>query len=175
MNGKKIGFDLDGVVYNFMDSFDAFAASCRYSLKDDSAYNIAKRFGVGEKDAKIILNGFGETRPFKWIPLIYKAKEEMIRLSLNNEIYIVTYRDWCKQGIEDTIERIKRDNLPVNLDNIIFSKHKGKYAKELNLDIFYEDSIENVIDIFNKSDCKPIIVNKCYNQTTDKRFERVNW
>lgn len=175
MKNKKIAFDLDGVVYDFMGPLDKFATLSMHPLVDRYSYSLQKRYNITDKQRNSLLESFGETRPFKWMPLYDKAKEEMIRLSKDNELYIVTHRDWTNYGIEDTLERIKKDELPVNPDNIIFSKDKGLHANEIGIYLFYEDVFENAIDILEKSISLVRLVDTSYNEKYSKKIKRVKW
>jgi beta-phosphoglucomutase-like phosphatase (HAD superfamily) len=78
MRNKKIAFDLDGVVYDFMKPFDKFVKDYGIPLLDDSYYDLFGRYGLNDKESRLLLDNFGRKRPFKWIPLFEKAKEEMI-------------------------------------------------------------------------------------------------
>jgi 5'(3')-deoxyribonucleotidase len=99
----------------------------------------------------------------------------MIRLSKHNELYIITYRNWTEFGFRDTLERVIEDEIPVKLSNIIFSKNKGTPAKELGIDLFYEDTIENIEDILKTSNSSVVVVDATYNRVDDNRFDRVKW
>lgn len=167
---KKIAFDLDGVVYDFVNPFDDFVRSKGYSIIE-SEYDRGLDLKVKIK----LLDEFGLTRPFKFIPLCKKAKEEMIRLAEHNEIYIITYRDWTEYGIEDTLERISKDGLPVKPENIIFSSDKGFQANKLGIDIFYEDLLKNATDILKNSNSLVRLIDAPYNQSSDVNLERIKW
>lgn len=187
MKNKKIAFDLDGVVYDFISPLDTSTKNNGYPLVDGSSYDIRIRYGVDENVGNLLLNNFGWQRPFTWIPLYEKAKAEMLKLSKDNEIYIVTHRDWTENGVEDTLARIQKDRLPVSRDNIIFSKDKGYCANKFGIDLFYEDLPENVVDILRQSNSLVRMVDTPYNKrvlgegdnTIPKEFRgrvaRVQW
>ena len=171
----KVGFDLDGVVYDFTSSFDKFMRRKKLNLVNESSYNLGIRYGITEVEGFNKLHIFSRLRPFRWIDLNEIAKKEMIDLSKNNELYIITHREWATNGIEDTLERIKQDGLPVKESNIIFSKEKGEWANKLGIDIFYEDSAENALDIIDKSNSLVRLVDMPYNQIKHKKIERLKW
>ena len=168
----KIAFDLDGVFYDMSKILDEFMSKKGYDV-DKTQYNLAKRYNVTEEESILFLNEFIKEDTFLKIPLIKKAKETFLELSKENEIYIITYRHWAEHGIRDTILRLYLDNIPVKLNNIIFTKEKGAYAMILGIDLFYEDCLDNAIDIRDNSDAKVIIVDNDYNKSVD--FERVKW
>ena len=171
----KIGFDLDGVVYDFCTPFDNYMKRMGFGLKDGSEYELASRYGVKSEVAPVFLENFGKTRPFTWIPLNNEARQAMIDLSKEHELYIVTYRDWTLWGKEDTLERIISDNIPVDESNIVFSRDKGDYSKSLELDVFYEDSRENALDIIDKSSALVMMVDAAYNKIEHDRIKRIKW
>lgn len=170
MKNKKIAFDLDGVVYNFIDAFDEFITNKGHCVLE-SEYDR----GLTRSQAIDLINEFGLTRPFLNIPLYQKAKEEMLRLSKDNELYIITYRDWTEFGIKDTLKRVAKDGLPVKPENIIFDKNKGFHANRLNIDLFYEDSLSNVEDILRSSNSLVKLVDTPYNQSKEIKAERIKW
>lgn len=170
----KVAFDLDGVVYNLLDPLDEYMRQQGFPLLDVSNYAMSKRYGLGEKEGMDKLDEFGLTRPFLTMPLYEKGREEMMKFK-DHELYIITYRDWTPNGIEDTLTRIEADGLPVNRDNVIFSSEKGKWARCLGIDLFYEDSVDNVIDIEIQSDAQVILIDAPYNQYLNERVIRKKW
>ena len=172
----KIAFDLDGVVYDIVPDLDRFFIKSGFPIIDKSKYDLKKRFGISSEKRNEIISRYGETRPFLTIPLIKKAKYELERLSKNNEIYVVTNRDWNEYGIKDTLDRIKQDRLPIKEDNIYFSSNKGKFSKELEINIFVEDCLDNARDIIKNSNSLVALVDNEYNKGELKDTYRIdNW
>jgi len=172
----KIAFDLDGVVYDMVTPLDRFMKLNKIKLANEDSYNLDERYGLSEGDGWKYMNKFAKLRPFNWMPLDERAKDEMLSLSRENDLYVVTYRNWARFGIEDTLERIRYDHLPINAKNIIFSKDKGDVARDIGIDLFYEDSAENAIDIITKSDSLVKLVDTTYNQDiSHKRIQRIKW
>lgn len=171
---KNIAFDLDGVVYNLLSPLNAFMKGKGLELIDNSQYDLGKRYGVSKQEGLELLKEWGKTRPFLNMPLCERAKQEMIKLR-NHNLYIITHRDWTEQGIEDTLKRVKLDNLPVKPENIIFSKKKSDWAKKLKIDLFYEDSTINANYILSNSDAKVILIDAPYNQDFEGNVTRLKW
>jgi hypothetical protein len=172
---KKIAFDLDGVVYDMVPQLDAYFESQGLKLKKPECYELKDRYGTSKEISGKILSEFGDTRPFLTMPLIEGAKQEMLIRSKYCELYVVTFRDWTPHGIEDTLERIKRDELPIKEDHIIFSHEKGDIAKKLGINVFYEDNLDNARDIVNKSDSTVVLIHTPYNEGEIKRTQRIKW
>ncbi len=175
IKNKKIAFDLDGVVYDMVGSLDRYFESGGFGLKDSSKYELDNRYGSDIKTTEKLLSDFGMTRPFRTMKLYKKAKKEMICLAKRNKLYIITYRDWTPHGVSDTLERIKKDQLPVKKENIIFSRHKGNEAKRLGIDIFYEDNLDNALDIVSKTKSLVILIDTPYNKIGTERIRRTSW
>lgn len=170
-----IAFDLDGVVYDFCLQFDEFMRLNGIKVRDESNYNLDIRYGISKSLGGLFLEKFGWGKPFLKTPLYRKARDEMNRLAQDNDIYIITHRDWAETGIEDTLKRIRTDKLPVEERNIIFSKEKGLYANKLGIDMFYEDSVDNTLDILEKSNSLVKLVDTPYNQIQRDRIIRIKW
>lgn len=154
----KVGLDLDGVVYDFITPFDRFAESRGY-LIDRTKYDR----GINRKSLEKLFDVFFKSKPYEWIP-IYKNNLELFR-RLGEKLfdyYIVTHRDHYDNSKEQTIARLKHDGIIYK--DIYFSKDKFLYAKSLDLDLFFEDSLENAIKIVQNSDTKVLLMDKEYNQ-----------
>lgn len=156
---KKIGVDLDGVVYDFVRYYDLFLRLEGHEINPS-------RFdrGVLEESTKDdYLNKFSDLNPFLWIPLYENALKSLEELSQNFDLYFVTARNLrMKFGEEDTLTRIKRDKLPYK--EIIFEHDKAKIAKELGLAYFVEDNLQNASSIVAKTSCNVSLIDKEYNQ-----------
>ena len=175
MERKKIAFDLDGVVYDFVKTFDNYMIDNKYKVDDITSYNLGKRYGIEKDEGIEQIIKFRKTRPFSYIPLIHNAKFEMEKLK-DNKLYIITARDPRDFAAEDTMKRIKHDKLPIYNSNIIFSVHKGEWADKLGINIFYEDAPENATDIITKSNSLVKLVDTTYNRDiSNKRIQRIKW
>lgn len=171
---KKIAYDLDGVIYDFIQSLDDHMRSEGFKIYP-GAYNIGKRYGTDNETGYAQLSKLRSKGLFRWSPLILEARKQMMKDSKNAEIFIVTARDPRGVGKRHTLERISNDALPVKKKNIFFDKNKGRLASDLGIDLFYEDSLANAYEILEGSYSKVTIVDADYNQTTDPRLGRVKW
>lgn len=174
MARMRAAYDLDGVVYDFISSFDIFMASAGFKINRTS-YDIGTRYDTDRETGFKCLGELRKLRVFNTMPLIRKAKKQMMYDSKRAEIFIITGRNPKEYGRIDTIERIIRDKLPVDIDNIHFREDKGQAALEFKIDLFYEDVLKNGKDILEKSNARVVLVDNTYNKTKDKRFVRVKW
>jgi len=157
MKKLKVGLDLDGVVYQFIEYFDKFAESKGISL-DKTDYNR----GLDESKIKPILEDFGKLRPFLWIPTYPGVQENLQRLSKKYDFHIITFREWIKEGRQDTIKRLREDK--ISYKSLHFGKRKYELCNKLGLDLFIEDSLNNCKKIRDNSDTHPILIDRPYNQ-----------
>jgi len=165
MKKLKVGLDLDGVVYNFMDDFTKFIGKYHKNLRKDK-YN----FGLSQKEINNHLEDFAESRPYLWIPMEKKAKKNILRLSNKMDFYIITFRGWAKNGIKDTIDRLREDQ--ISYKEIAFSDNKAFYSRKWGLDYFIEDNLEYAKRISKESNTITLLIDKPYNRQPIKK-ERI--
>lgn len=162
----KVGLDLDGVIYNFIDPFIEFLQN-KEIKPDKSKYSL----GINKQDLSKHLTEFGKTGPFRWIP-VYKDNLKAIKKK-NIELYVITNRDWYTGAISDTIQRLYKDK--IKYKKILFTVDKGYTAKELGLDYFYEDNVEFAKKILKKSAAYVLLLNREYNQNFQhEKLIRIN-
>lgn len=156
---KKIGVDLDGVVYKFVPFYDLFL-----SLEGHDVDPTRFDRGVFEESMKdYYLSRFSDLNPFLWIPLYERVIGPLEDLSENFDLYVVTARNLrMKFGEKDTLTRLTKDRIPCKA--ILFEHDKAKVAKELNLSYFVEDNLQNALDIASKTKCKVSLIDREYNQ-----------
>lgn len=168
IKGKKIGFDLDGVLYDFVGPFD--------DLLRDNGYTVVESdYGRGIERAEVIkmMDKMGKTRPFLWLPKYVENFRAAIELAKENEITVITYRDWYEGGEIDTLRRLAEDGLVAS--NVIFSGKKGEYCKRLDLDYFIEDVRANAIDAAANVTEGVFLVNRPYNVgDVPEKVKRIN-
>jgi uncharacterized HAD superfamily protein len=164
----KIGIDLDGVVYDIISPFDKF-------LIGKGITPVEFEYGRGlEKDiVREYFQKFSEGRPFLWIPQFEGAVDSINKMSKENELFIITYRNWCKTGVQDTMSRLEKDG--VNVNQIYFTKKKSYIARDLGLDFFVEDSIVNAKYIREGSKADVFLIDRPYNKCgLEDRIYRVD-
>jgi len=162
----QVGLDLDGVIYQFIEEFDTFALERGHKI-NKSDYNR----GMLEQKMKELLTLFGMHRPFLWLPIYPGVKENLDRLSNKYDFHIVTFRDWIKEGRQDTITRLKEDKIPYK--SIHFAKRKYELCNKLKLDLFIEDSLNNCKKIIANSNTHPILIDRPYNQGDTQGIMRI--
>src|SRR3989344_4002207 len=87
----RIGIDLDGVIFKFMESFDKFMGGFGYKVLKDTFY-LSERYGLHNGDEPEFLRIFGEQRKYRELEVINGAKEGIAALAKQNDIFILTAR-----------------------------------------------------------------------------------
>ena len=102
------------------------------------------------------------------------AVEVIQKLAKLNNIYFVTAREKCLEIV--THKYLNKYEIPYDSVYVLGSAHKVGTAKNLNCDIFIEDSYENAIEL-SETNFKVLLVDTNYNHLPlNKNITRVfNW
>lgn len=167
----RIGIDLDGVVYQFVEEFDRFMFE---KNKDFILNPFDYNRGLDKEELESELQEFSKNKPFLWVKYYPLAVESIRELSKISDIYFVSYRDWVDGGLEETRLRLQMDEIPYK--KLWITKYKGKVARQENLDFFVEDSLHNILDVISQSkSTQGYLINRPYNiGLKDSRIKRVN-
>lgn len=174
----RIGIDIDGVLtdeHRFIIDYGTKyfkENNIKYTFHND-IYDSPKIFEVTDKE----YNSFWEKYIFYYSEniLIRPFAAEIIRKlkENNNEIFIITsrlfttYENSHQQRMQNIVKIwLEKNNVLYN--EVIFSTHKAKVCKELNIDIMVEDKPENIEYISKQT--KVI----CYDQPYNKDIMNEN-
>jgi len=170
-----IGFDIDGILtkdgcgleYNNNNKkiwkcfFENYLN--RRLIRINNSYNFSKAYGFPEQK----MFDFFNKEMVRVIPK-FKINKDMQKLNNivfsedpNNRVYIITARENNEEIKKETINWLKKNK--IKYDNIFFTKEKGKKAKELNIEFFFEDNIENANDL-KTNGVKVFMLGKYHNQ-----------
>jgi len=156
----RIGIDIDGVIVDsnkfVLDHAIKFCYenNIKYEINDNE-YDEYKRMGITYEQMMKVWNKYMEYYATKNPPRLY-AVEVIEKLSMNNEIYIITARDdegLPKEKYGEMQEMVKKWLSAYNIkyDKLIFSKgSKLQYCIENGIEIMVEDSPRNIRDISSK-------------------------
>jgi len=153
----RIGIDIDGVIVDsnrfLLDHSTEFCYknNIQYNI-NDSEYDECKRMGITYEQMMKIWNKYMEYYATKNPPRTY-ATEVIEKLSMNNEIYIITARD--EEGLPEEKygqmkEMVKKwlSTYNIKYDKLIFSKgSKLPYCIENGIEIMIEDSPRNIKEL----------------------------
>ena len=206
----KIGFDLDGVVFPFAKFLDEFVTPYFkkkrakeifkktgekiewQNIKDEdvindptASTNIAKRYGVTEKEAKKFWRSKSPNGNSHFMEYVkhtpawpgYKELFEQL-LEDGHEIVLPTQRKyayneslWGKQNRKWLKERLKKDGLieDFGVKNLKFiyvpeNSTKEEIIERNDIDVMVEDTIENAVPISKVQDAKSLLMKTIYNE-----------
>ncbi|MDP3874906.1 MAG: hypothetical protein Q8Q22_00080 [bacterium] len=153
----KIGFDLDDVLLGFFDALHPYCNS-RYGIschrKDLTSYDLAKLWRVSEKEAINRVFDFYSSLEFQNTLPVNGAVEGIKKIKQYHHLSIITARP--EELKDKTLEWLNQHFLGM-FDNIYFVNHygsdqrrnKGEVCNEFGVEIFVDDSLENVDDVAN--------------------------
>ncbi len=169
------GLDLDGVVYNIIDPFDAFVLSRDIPIIDKTSFELGKRYNITEKEGWGLLQHFiNKRRAFQTLPLYPDAKKAIKKLNQSGDLYVITARTFSEKAKQDTYDRLQEE-CGIIQGQILIESNKGYWAEKLGITHFFEDSLDNAHDIIKQSNSKVHLINQTYNQTPDtSRLTRHN-
>ncbi len=167
----RVGIDLDGVLYNFHQSFIDYLTMSglqgkyliKYSFDD---WNFFERWGMSQRefvehcnrgvDAGIIFRGPARKRAGSAIRRIKKA---------GHEVHIVTDRSFGRSPLDSqyaTMDWLAQHNIPY--DSITFSADKTIVPT----DMFVEDKLENY-DALDAAGTEVYLISRPWNRRNDNR------
>lgn len=168
----KIGVDLDGVTADlFKDMIKILNKKTgkNLTMADVTQYDVTGLWGIGRQTLE---ESFAEV---DWVnlDLLPGAAQNLQALKrLDYELHILTYRVWKKGIHRETIDWVKKHEIP--FDSIHFSKDKLPLARSLGLDVMIEDA-PHYAEEFNQARIPLILMNRPYNQGVDGHYiHRVN-
>ncbi|HBC97929.1 MAG TPA: hypothetical protein DC034_14200 [Clostridium sp.] len=171
----NICIDIDGTItdpYFWLDSANRYFNK-NITSDEVTQYEVNKVLKVPRKDYTDFYNKnkFTLHQREKINKEAVNVIQELIKL---NNIYFVTARE---KGLEIlTREYLNRNNVPYDGVYVLGTYHKVDTARDLNCDLFIEDSFDNAIEL-SRNGFKVLLVDTNYNQfPTEGNIKRVfNW
>ena len=168
----RIGVDLDGVVSDFVSTFIGVVNE-KYSvkLKQNQIYvhDLFLVLGVTKNEALSLIY---ETLS-RDINVIEGAREALVKLKEKHEIVIITARP--EGTYKTTQEWLEQNKIPY--DTLLYIKEGEKNQTEIELDVFVDDHLGEIIEFYGKAR-KLIIFDHPWNKSLNvlRLFERArNW
>ncbi|MCE5221973.1 MAG: hypothetical protein LLF98_12115 [Clostridium sp.] len=162
MKNLNICIDIDGTIsdpYYWLSYANKYFNSNIYESQV-TCYNIAKILNISENDYLEFYEKFKFEIHTKQI-LRDDVKDILDKLYKLNNIYFVTARDKSLELV--TFLYLLNHEIPFDEVFVLGTHNKVPKAKDLNCDIFIEDSYENAIQLSN-SDFKVILIDTNYNR-----------
>lgn len=155
---KKIAFDMDGVLVNFMKGFSELGKRMNPELpivndEDTKAWNLESWYG-NKEIVSDIWNYMRKEDIFFWTklePLV--SKEEITRIKYNgHEIYVITSRNNVGyiSAQKQTVAWVKEIFDCAHPPQVIICTNKAKICELLNIDYYIDDKPDNLVDFYRE-------------------------
>lgn len=169
----KLGFDIDGVISNFVDTFVEVVKS-HYNLTltegDIYCHDLNLVLGISKQERNKLIR---ETL-LSDIALMPKAQRTLMKLKTEgHQIFIITAR--FKDLVAVTKAWLKKKGIPYS--QLIQMNEGKKYLAEVELDLIVEDNLEDALEWSQKVD-NILVYDHPWNQTFNIKglIKRVyNW
>ncbi len=180
----KIGIDLDDVVFEFMKTLVNYyneKTRSNFLYEEMNSYKISDTLKINHEEVDDIIKEMIEKNKNLDMAVCEFAKESILNLSKNKEIYFITSRVHRK----NTLESLQKHFSDINFELFFSSnpyvnnegKHKGEICLDLNIDYMIEDSYEHAINCAN-SGVKCFLIDKPWNKNRgehEKIIRVKNW
>lgn len=174
----KIGIDIDGVLTDIGRFIVDYGSKFCYEnginfVINEEEYSETEALGITDEQSESFWNTYLEFYA-KQYPVRDFAKEVIIKLKENNEIFIITARneDGLPKETYGTMQQMVKkwlEEMGIEYDKLIFTKgSKLPYCEENNIDIMIEDSPTNIVDISSKI---PVL---CFHNSYNRKIEGKN-
>ena len=151
MGYKKVyGFDIDGCLTDFLNAFRMWLNDALPVFLDEheiTSYYWYETTDISKEDFFTEFDKFGiEGHGYRHLKLLDGAKECLQRIhDAGHEIHYITNRP--QYALQDTIDYFKEHEFPQS-ENLHFAcGSKSPLIRELNIDVFIEDSPSTLEDI----------------------------
>ncbi|WP_323704742.1 hypothetical protein [Mammaliicoccus sp. Dog046] len=175
MNQKpRLGIDIDGTVTCPKTFVPYLQRDFNQQLKyeDIVEYNLANVLDCNEED---VFNWFktNESYIYQHSPVAKGAKEILNQLQQDYELYYISARHNYLEDI--TKEWFSKHDIPFDQITLTGSHDKLEVTKHQNIDIFFEDKLDNAEDINQQLNIPVFLFDTPYNQKTlNDGIHRIN-
>lgn len=164
----RVGYDIDGVFADFTKAFTEVAPSISPVSEEETwAGNYATMWG--QLKVQEAWNAIHNTPLFyeKNIGVLSESAVEDTKELIKHpqvEPHYVTARDDREKVWRQTRDWLQDKGLRGQLHH---DKHKGRAARDLNLDFFIDDRVHNVLNVQRKSMASGYLLDMKYNQSAN--------
>ena len=185
MNNKlKIGIDLDDVVFEFMKTLIVYykeKTGKQVLFNQIFSYKLSDILELNHKDILEIIFEMAEKNIDLNMELCLYAKESILKLANNYDIYFITSRVHKKNALESLQKHFSDIDFELFFSSNPYvgnsGKHKGEIGNEIGIHCMIEDSYEHAINCA-ESGIKCFLIDKPWNQRENlhEKIIRVkNW
>ena len=176
MNKKKIGVDVDEVLFPFTDNLLIFynkKHNANVKKEDIYVYEFYKVLGISKEKEMDDIKEFLNSPLFKEMKPIEGAVEGIKELRENNELYIVTGRSshtketTYHQIISYFNDRFKEIHLSEFNPYIGFKTPKFQFCKQIGIELMIEDIASTALEISKQCNIPVIMPNYPWNKNAN--------
>jgi uncharacterized protein len=156
---QKIALDIDDVLISFNEGFLEFVnekLGTSYQLSDITTYKYQDVIDISENDVRTLLDEYTSSKNHIETKPVLGARSGLTCLQ-HKEIILISARPEWKRAITEQWIDLHLPELLNTSTMVLTSQHrpvdgmsrreKGEIAKELAIDIFVEDSLDNALNI----------------------------
>lgn len=162
-----VGFDMDGVVYNFAKAYHIFLRDAKGRLDIDcdqeaECWDWFSKFGVTREEFMVHLDEAVDSGYMYWSGELYEydvaANIRKLR-NLGHKVHIVTHRYSGKKSSSEEATKYYLDTHEIEYDSLTFAEDKTS----VKCDYFVEDNVKNY-DALDAVGTKVYLVDRIYNR-----------
>jgi 5'(3')-deoxyribonucleotidase len=177
----RIGVDVDGVLADFNTSFiervikvtgiDRFGKGFI-----PTTWNYPESVGYSPEEVAAVWEDI-KGDPYFWrnLPAYAHTAQVLTYLShlqhIGHDVYFITARPGvvAKKQTEEWLQyKCRMQYLAAPSPTVLISSNKGLCAQVLNLDIYVDDRVENVLDVLNKRGCATFMFAQPWNTSREQ-------
>ena len=180
----KIAIDIDEVIVDFVRGY-LNVYEKRYGKKaffeDIFSHNFWESLKISKEESLDIADEFYDSEQFDNIGIIEGAKESILELSKNNELFIITSRPLKLKKQTEQFFQTNFNEIPFKIfysgGFLTMGQTKGEICKNLGISILIEDNKDYALDCAKRG-VKVFLLDKPWNKNHEQH-ERVikvkNW
>lgn len=175
-NTMKFGIDIDGTIKDTTRAaIEVFNRELNQDVKVEHStdFYLDKVYGLTKEEGKEMWRKLEEEIYELGLPLEHASSVLNELVQQSHEVFFITARPDIGNVREITINWLREHGFPYTGDNLIMdSRNKAKVAKELEINLFFEDApdhLENLIE----NGIHTIIVDAPYNRQFPESVERI--
>ncbi|MFC7441373.1 5' nucleotidase, NT5C type [Laceyella putida] len=171
-----LGVDIDGTIKDTQRAaIEVHNRVLKRDVKQEEVkeFYLDKAYGLTPKEASRLWRKLEEEIYSLGIPLQHASEVLNELVKQGHQVYFITARPGFPNIVQVTKAWLKKHGFPYTGDNLIMnSQDKARKAKELGVELFFEDApnhIENLV----KHHVPTVIVDAVYNRKMPKEIKRI--
>ncbi|RAL25751.1 5' nucleotidase, NT5C type [Thermoflavimicrobium daqui] len=172
----KIGVDIDGTIKDtHRAAVEVYNEELDQAVRVEEVtdFYLDEAYGLSKKEGKMLWRKLEEKIYSLGLPLPHAAEVLNELEKQGHEIYFITARPGMKNIEKVTRKWLKKNHFPYKENNLIMnSQNKAKIAKEIGIDLFFEDAPFH-LDKLVEEEIPTVIVDAVYNRNYPHPLKRI--